>query len=207
VTLCNVDPNNPVNTASPAAIRAKGFAGVRYVSRRGLDDWVVECQAAGLYVLACITEQSEGYVPANADLVQIGNEPDIVGTADSMDAVTFAGYLQLYRRTYPELPMITGALASGQPTYLRNVRDAGGLNGFLGVGLHYPSEATTFASYKRYASGLPFYVTEWWRPAERILEYRTMLRQAGVVLDAWFSWGYQEFALSLAQERALRAAA
>jgi hypothetical protein len=207
LTLVNVDPLNPVNTAPPLEIRAKGFAGVRYVSRLGLDDWVNECQTAGLYVVACITEQSDGHLPPNADLYQIGNEPDIDGTDDTMDAVAFAGYLQLYRRTYPELPMITGALASGQPIYLRNVRDAGGLTGFLGVGLHYPSEATMFAGYKRYTGGLPFYVTEWWRPTERILEYKVMLRQAGVVLDAWFSWGYQEFALSPAQERALRAAA
>jgi len=205
LTLVNVDPENPANTAPATTIRDAGFGGVRIVSRNGLADFVTECHEAGLFVLACVNEQSHGYLVPGADLYQIGNEPDIAGTNDSMPAQDYAGYAQLYRNTYRELPMITAGLASGQPLYLRDVDIAGGLVGFNAIALHYPKDATDINRFTKYAHGLPKVITEWWRPADHILEYKLELRKANVMLDAWFCWGYGQWALQPDQLRALRA--
>ena len=203
--LVNVDPLNPVNTAEPGILKDAGFGGVRLVSRQGVEQFVESCHVRNLFVLACVTQQSRGYLVPGADCYQIGNEPDIAGTLDSMPAQAFADHLQLYRNTYPDLMMVTGGLARGVATFLRDVRDAGGLAGYSGVGLHYPAMAATFSAFTRYASGLPFVVSEWWTPADKVLAYRLMLRQQNVLLAGWFCWGYEQFALSPEQNRALNA--
>lgn len=203
--LVNVDPQNPANTASPAEIKQAGFGGVRLVSRVAVTAAAWDFRDAGLFVLAAVTEESGGFLIPDCDLYQIGNEPDIDGTADSMSATQYVEYLKLYRGTYPDLPMITAGLASNQPQYLRTVRDAGGLTGFLGVGMHYPSSQSAMTSMLRYSDNLPLYVTEWNYPAHLIPSYRLMLRQTRVALDCWFSWGYDRWALSNAQKRALSA--
>jgi len=203
--LVNGDPLNSVNWPPAAAQRDFGFGGVRLVSREGIESEVVSIQAEGLFVLAVVNEQSHGYLIPGADLYQIGNEPDIGGTNDAMSAQDFASYLQLYRNTYPDLPMITGGLASGDANYLKQVRDSGGLIGFSGVAIHYPSSSTVIAAYKRYAFSLPIYVTEWNTSADRVIAYKAMLKASGVVLSCWFSWGYNEWALSPQQARALTA--
>jgi hypothetical protein len=203
--LVNGDPLNPANWPPANVLRAFGFGGVRVVSRRGIEAQTAAVQAEGLFVLAVVTEQSGGYLLPSADLTQIGNEPDIGGTADSMDPPTFTNYLRLYRDTYPDLPMITGGLASGDYTYLQRVRDLGGLQGFSGVAVHYPANATILGRYRNNAAGLPLYVTEWNTSADRILAYRAMLAGANVALDCWFSWNYSEWALTASQARALLA--
>lgn len=203
--LVNCDPFNPANTAPGSILRHSVFGGVRFVSRPGTESFVNEMQAEDLFVLAIVTEQSGGFLVPGADLYQIGNEPDIDGTNDTMSARDYAGYAQLYRNDKPDLPMITAGLASGNPLYLRDVDAAGGLTGFNGIALHYPRDATAISRYTRYAHGLPKYVTEWWRPYDRILDYRAELRKADIVLDAWFCWGYGQWALEPEQTRALRA--
>jgi hypothetical protein len=205
LSLINVDPENPANTASPQEIRIAGFGGVRLVSRPEVEAAAREFQAAGLFVLSVVTEQSGGFLIPDADLTQIGNEPDIDGTADSMGAREYADYARLYRDTYPGLPMITAGLASNQPAYLKAARDAGGLKGFLGVGLHYPTNLLAIGNFARYTDNLPLYVTEWWTDAPLIPAYRLMLRQSKVAMDCRFSWGYDRWALTDAQKRAIQA--
>jgi len=203
--LVNGDPQNSANWPLGAVLRGFGFGGVRLVSRRGIEPEVAQMQAEGMFVLAVVNEQSKGYLVPGADLYQIGNEPDIGGTADAMTPQDFAAYLQLYRNTYADLPMIPGGLASGDANYLKEVRLSGGLNGFSGVALHYPSSSIVLDTYKRYAPGLPIYVTEWNVSADRVIAYKAMLHAAGVALSAWFSWGYEQWALSPQQARALTA--
>jgi hypothetical protein len=101
--------------------------------------------------------------------------------------------------------MITGGLASGQPLYLKALRDRGALRGFLGVGLHYPANQFVIGNFLKYTDNLPIYVTEWWADAPLIPAYRLMLRQSKVALDARFCWGYDRWALSDAQRRAILA--
>jgi len=102
--------------------------------------------------------------------------------------------------------MITGGLASAQVVYLRQVRDAGGLEGFVGVGMHYPRDAAVITKFASFAGGLPMVVSEWWRPAQNIPEYLQILRSTKVSLHAWFCLGYDQWALSPEQERAIRVA-
>jgi hypothetical protein len=203
--LVNGDPENAANWPAGSALRGFGFGGVRLVSRRGIEPEVAQMQAEGMFVLAVVNEQSQGYLVPGADLYQIGNEPDIGGTADSMRAQDFVSYLQLYRNTYPDLPMITAGLATADSSYLQRVRDLGGLNGFSGVAVHYPASLATISNYRRYANGLPIYVTEFNTSADRIVAYKAMMQSAGVALSAWFSWGYDQWALSPQQARALLA--
>jgi len=203
--LVNVDPFNPVNSPRPAGMPTV-FGGVRLVSRRGIEDYVQELQANSLYVLAVVNEESGGYLVPGADLYQIGNEPDIDGTRDSMSAHDYAGYAQLYRETYPDLPMILAGLASGNPLYLREVQANGGLKGFSGVAFHYPKDGALIERFSKYAGGLPKYVTEFWTGAQHIIPYLADLHRSGVVLTAWFSWGYDQWALKPDHLRALRAA-
>ena len=207
--LINIDPENANNVDHPDAIRAHGFSGVRFVSRNleSVNSYVDQARDKGLFTLAVVTEQSEGYLVPGCDFYQIGNEPDIDGTRDTMKAPDFASYLQLYRRVYPGLHMITGGLASGQVVYLRQVRDAGGLNGFLGVGLHYPKDAAKITQFASFAGGLPMVISEWWRPAQNIPEYMQILRACKVSLHAWFCLGYDQWALQPDQARAIRASA
>lgn len=203
--LINGDPLNPSNWREPYELRALGFSGVRIVSRPGLENVVVDCQAASLYVLAVVSKESQGYLLPGADCYQIGNEPDIGGTLDYFpNPADFAGELQIYRGTYPKVAMITGGLAAADPVYLRKVRDAGGLNGFQGVGLHYPATVTTITAFQKYASGLPICVTEWNVPALDVPFYRAKMRGAGVAFDAYFCIGYGQFVLTAAHERALQ---
>jgi len=205
--LINIDPENPGNTSDPDVIKAAGFTGMRFVSRNldSVNSYVEQARSAGMFTLAVVTEQSLGYLVPGADCYQIGNEPDIDGTGDTMSAPAFAGHLQLYRNTYPGLAMITGGLASAQVVYLRQVRDHGGLAGFHGVGMHYPRDAATITKFASFAGGLPMVISEWWRPAEHIPDYVQQLRLAKVSLAGWFSWGYDQWALTPEQLRALNA--
>lgn len=204
--LINCDPFNPDNRADPARMPSI-FGGVRLVSRHGVEDYVQDCQNFGLYVLAVVTAQSEGYLVPGADCYQIGNEPDIDGTADSMGPREFAQHLALYRDTYPTLPMITGGLANGDPGWLYNLQRFDGVRGYNGVAIHYPSSVTKMKDYLT-AMGRtkkPLWITEWNRPADEILEWRNNYRSVGVVMDCWFTWGYEQWTLSPEQARALRA--
>src|SRR5690349_18014645 len=74
----NIDPANEAAWAqsSPARLASEGFHGVRLVSRAGIQSRIDELKAQGLLVMAVITSESAGYVPWNADFLQIGNEPD-----------------------------------------------------------------------------------------------------------------------------------
>src|SRR3982751_3678191 len=114
----NVDPHNPSPWAKPdpAALRAEHFDGVRLTSR---GDPVVyafaeACRAAGLQVMAIVTGESGGYVLPQADIVQIGNEPDLFDTW--LDPLDYASLWDLYRKTYPQFVMFSAGMASGDPS-------------------------------------------------------------------------------------------
>ncbi len=214
MTLVNVDPLNPAGQPSPDALIRAGFRGVRLVSRQGVQPYVGSVQDAGLMVLAVITEQSGGFL-CPADVYQIGNEPDLAGTADTRSAADYVSYWNLYRDTYPDPIMIGAGLASGQTPYWKAVQSAGGLHGCSGFAVHpYGKNATTalalLLQYRAVTVGMPLWVTEWNRPAAEVADFAAMLEQTdGIVQSAWFCWSdsmVPGFGLSPQQGRILGAA-
>lgn len=98
----NIDPSNDAawSQSQPRRLVDEGFRGVRFVSRRSIQGRIDALHAAGLKVMAVITDESGGYVPWNADFLQIGNEPDDRGTYLSPEA--YADLWVIYRNTYPQ---------------------------------------------------------------------------------------------------------
>ncbi len=192
--LCNVDPLNPDGAPFANTLIAAGFRGVRLVSRPSVAPYVQRMQDAGLMVLAVVTEQSGGYL-CPADVYQVGNEPDVAGTGDSMSAADYVVHWNLYRETYPDVIMIGAGLASGQTSYWQAVQAAGGLKGAAGFAVHpYARTALSAAgllkAYQKITPGLSLWVSEWHRPDAEIPAFATMLR-ANTVMSAWFAWGGQ----------------
>ncbi|MFG1951809.1 glycosyl hydrolase [Micromonospora sp. NPDC048830] len=111
----NIDPNNEAawQQSQPARLAGEGFRGARFVSRRSIQPRIDALRAAGLKVMPIITSESGGYVPWNADFLQIGNEQDHGGTYMSPSA--YADMWALYRNTYPQFAgrFVMGGLASG----------------------------------------------------------------------------------------------
>lgn len=231
MTLINIDPLNPANTAEPDFIKALGFTGVRFVSRSvqnpndpsqfAPDPQVTDVknafQAANLFTLCVVTEQSNGVLIPDCDLYEIGNEPNVPGTRDTKPPWSFAGYLQLYRQTYPNLSMITGGILDAKidnqtaADYIAQVASYQGLLNFQGVGIHYPRNKSSIQSILSKSAGLLGFITEWWVDPTTpnfptpIFANKLMFRQLNIALDAWFSLGYSKWALTPAQARALRA--
>lgn len=111
----NIDPNNEAawQQSPPDRLASEGFRGVRFVSRQSIQPRIDALKDAGLAVMAVITSESGGYVPWNADFVQISNEMDIADTYLSPSA--YADMWVLYRNTYPQFAgrFVMGGLASG----------------------------------------------------------------------------------------------
>lgn len=194
--LCNVDPDNPANAPGAEELLRYGFRGVRLVSRHGVENYTDAMWSAGLMVLGVVTEQSGGYL-CPADVYQIGNEPDVAGTADYRPAPEYVSYWNLYRDTYSDLMMIGAGLGSGQTSYWQAVKNAGGLHGAAGFAVHpYGKSATAAMSlllnYRAITPSLGLWVTEWNRPTAETPEFAAMLdRLSGVVCHARFAWGGQ----------------
>ncbi len=213
MTVVNVDPTNPAGAPEPLVIRMAGFTWVRMVSHQGAVPYGQQCQAAGLFVLAVITEESGGYL-CPADAYQIGNEPDVgMGhTPNAKSPADFVAWWNLYRGTYPALTMIGPGLASGDPHYWRDVQAAGGLKGAAGMAVHpYGKDWVTarglLQAYRAITPTLPVWLTEWSRPAGEIPAFKAMLR-ANTVADAFFCWSdgmVQGFGCSPEQRRAIGA--
>jgi hypothetical protein len=188
----NVDPFNSDNAPSVDQLQRCGARWVRLVSRPGVEDYVSACHAADIMVLAVVTQQSEGYL-CPAEFFQIGNEPDVPGTGDTMSAASYVEYWNLYRNTYPDVPMIGAGLGSGQAAYWRSVQSAGGLHGAAGFGVHpYAKDATgaraLLRQYQNITPNLSLWITEMNRPSGELPEFTTMLRTLPVVMWAWFCW-------------------
>ena len=111
----NIDPSNEAawQQSQPYRLANEGFRGVRFVSRRSIQPRIDALKGAGLSVMAIITSESGGYVPWNADLLQIGNEMDHGDTY--MPPYEYANMWVLYRNTYPQFAgrFVMGGLASG----------------------------------------------------------------------------------------------
>lgn len=195
--LINIDPANP-NGAPPFSIDlwSAGYTGVRLVSR---DDSTVrkfasDCQTDGLMVLAMIGQQSDGFMMPEADVYQIGNEPDSTGPASwTRTPVEYAEDWRIYRETYPGFTMIAAGLASGRVTWWNQLwSQTIGLPGCDGMAIHpYGRSASQAASlinaYTKH--GLPVWITEWNRPDHEVAAYAAMLRSApSVAMSAYFCW-------------------
>jgi hypothetical protein len=102
VFAVNIDPSNDAAWAQtpPSRLVADGFRGVRFVSRPEIQPRINALEAAGLKIMAIITSESGGYVPPNADFVQIGNEPDDANTYLSPSA--YADTWVHYRNAHPK---------------------------------------------------------------------------------------------------------
>lgn len=215
--LCNVDPFNPSNVATAEELLRYGCRGVRLVSRHGVEAYVAEVQGAGLLVLAVITEQSGGYI-CPADILQIGNEPDLPNHGDSFSEQKYLDYWNLYYGTwfapgkpFAGVPVISAGLASGNVSYWQAIAGRGGLPGCSGLSLHpYAKTAaqakTMIQAYQRIVPAMPIFVTEWHRPAAEVITFQTMLNQT-TTMSAWFAWGYEQFALTPTIARMLGATA
>jgi hypothetical protein len=111
----NIDPANEAawQQSQPWRLANEGFKGVRFVSRSWIQPRIDALKASGIKVMAIITSESGGYVPWNADFLQIGNEPDIAGTY--MSPAEYADMWVLYRNTYPQFAgrFVMAGLASG----------------------------------------------------------------------------------------------
>ncbi|SCE91109.1 Glycosyl hydrolase catalytic core [Micromonospora chaiyaphumensis] len=111
----NIDPSNEAawQQTPPTRLADEGFRGVRFVSRQWIQPRIDELKQAGLRVLAVVTDESGGYVPWNADYLQIGNEPDLPGTY--LSPSEYADLWVLYRNTYPQFAgrFVMAGLASG----------------------------------------------------------------------------------------------
>jgi len=206
--LINVDPLNEANVTAPGDLASLGFGGVRLVCRSGVESYIEECHATDLFVLGIITPESQGNMLGGiCDCYQIGNEPDLPG---ALSPAAYIDEARIYRNTYPDLYMISAGLASGQTGYWRNIAREILEMGYQGFAVHPYGKTARQAEYmlKSYVSlspNLPLWITEWNRPAREILDWKAMLTRVGVVESCWFSWGYDQWALTKSQLRALRA--
>jgi hypothetical protein len=195
----NIDIGWPRGTAGnpdPADLLHYGIRAVRFVSRPGRESRIEEYRAAGIMTLGIVTAESAGYL-CGADVIQIGNEPNLPDHGDALTATgidpdrSFAARLQLFRRTYIGKHMIAGGIANwgtlaDRVAYVTAVRYAGGFDGYAAVAVHYPPSAGQVTSIAR-AAGLPCWVTEWSVPVEQMAEYMRGLR-AVAPLDFPFGW-------------------
>lgn len=111
----NIDPANEAawQQSQPGRLAGEGFRGVRFVSRASIQPRIDALKGAGLQVMPIITSESGGYVPWNADFLQIGNEMDHGDTY--LPPAVYADMWVLYRNTYPQFAgrFVMGGLASG----------------------------------------------------------------------------------------------
>jgi hypothetical protein len=194
----NVDPNNASSWAAPdpAQLHAEHFQGVRLTSRDDpvVYDYAEACKAAGLQVLAIITGESGGYVLPQADIVQIGNEPDLLDTW--LDPAEYASLWDLYRGTYPQFVMFSAGLASGDPRYMAQVLDRITSDWPAAIAIHpyaktAESAAHLFDAYWNLTSLVPVVATEWWQPSGEglIWPFQDMLNnQLDGRSTIWSSW-------------------
>ncbi len=196
----NVDLGWPAGTAgnpNPSELQRAGIRKVRFVSRGpAIEPRIAEYDAAGILTLGVVTAESAGYV-CGARIIQIGNEPNLPGTGDSLAPsgsnpdLSFAARLQLFRNTYPDHLLIAGGLANwgtltDRLAYITAVKQAGGLVGYSAIAVHYPPVAPQITALAK-AAGLPVYVTEWRADSTALAEYVHGLRAAALGIFG-FCW-------------------
>jgi hypothetical protein len=170
-----------------------GFRGVRAVSNARYVDRITTLRSMGLDVLAVVTDESQGFVPWNASIVQVGNEPDGPG---GMTPREYADYWNIYRETYPDFRMFSAGLCSG------------GMNAVNYLAAAWPDmrikpEAIAIHPYNKTpqeAAGdfdlmwnqfqVPVIATEWFRDAAstEIWDFQAMLDDRSSVWNSWFCW-------------------
>ena len=178
----NVDPVNPGGRPSPTSLRRLGATWIRLVSRDdpAIHEYVTGCRAAGVNVLSVLARESAGYILPDADMHQIGNEPDNTGA--SSWTRTPAEYIEdwrIYRETYPDLPMIAAGMASGDVTWWQQVGPH--LQGCAAVAVHPYNKSATAAqtlltAYRKVRPDLAVWVSEWFREPDQIVPFLRMLR-------------------------------
>ncbi len=178
-TCINIDPaNEPWGHPDPNS----GFAmdkihGLRFVGRSSIAgwlDWYWGWHRFGL--MNVITEQSQGWCYNKADIIQIGNEPDVAGTADSMDPDNYAWYWNLYRGTFDGFAPLWASAGLGS-----GLINAGNFLQAAWPGMNIKPDLVAVHCYDGDANqaiaecddlwnrfGLPVIVTEWWRPANQV---------------------------------------
>src|SRR5436853_4990653 len=179
----NVDPTYPEGTLSPAQLLKLGARGVRLVSGNNpaLVRYVDALHQAGIRALAVIAQESQGYLLPNADIYQIGNEPDVTsGSSWTMTPDQYVEMFRIYRDTYPDFPMIAAGLASGNIDWWKQVGPR--LKGCAAVAVHPYAKTAIQAQimlrwYKAVRPDLALWISEWWRPDNEVVSFARMLRQ------------------------------
>lgn len=168
------------------------FQGVRFTSFASVQGIIDYYKSIGKTTLAIVTSESKGYVPWNADIVQVGNEPDVQSTY--MSPSDYAALWNLYRNTYPGFTMFSAGLASG------------GLNAVNYLDMALPKmqrkpDAIAIHPYNKTASDaagdfdlmwnafqIPVVATEWYRPADQCWDFQAMLNGPDGRSKVWNSW-------------------
>lgn len=123
----NVDPDFPVAAPSVATLLAAKFEGVRLTARssNANKNYIAACRAAGLQVVAVVATGDSDHVPTDTSVVlQIYNEPDVMGKPTYRSEVQYAAMYAEWRANYPGYTMFFAGLADGQPEYYANVLNA-----------------------------------------------------------------------------------
>jgi hypothetical protein len=148
-----------------------GIRRVRAISKPGIEWYVEQCWQHNILVRAVVVD---GFY-CQADEYLVMNEPNL----NNVSAADFAKELQIHRQTYPDLTLISGGLGDATEIgidaadYLKQVKAAGGLNGYNGVAIHYPKTAARMAAFKKAAGSLPIHVDEWNVPPQELPGYIT----------------------------------
>lgn len=121
-------------SVDPRQLRELGASWIRIVAHpdHDLADYLRACQQEALRVLLVLANESfdgvedawgrwRKYAPLISAL-QIGNEPDLDSPSSwTMEPGVFENYGWVARSNFPQVPIVAGGLASGQPDWLDGV--------------------------------------------------------------------------------------
>jgi hypothetical protein len=204
----NIDPHNPNGWSDdqPENLVSQGFGGVRFTAREEDQPKYDALELAGLQIMAIVTWESQGYVPYNADWIQVHNE--MTSGDNPMSPEDYAKEYLIYRETYAHngFRWSTGGLARGPlfdlawmesvialiPADLRP--DAIAIHPYT---LDPPDARDLFDVYwNRFQ--IPIIATEWWHPeySHKIWDMQCMLNGDGgdglgarsSLWNSWFCW-------------------
>lgn len=193
----NIDPlYSPANPDPVSGFGMDKIHGFRYTSRNhpGQLAYLDSAKAAGKHLMAIVTGESEGYVDPRADILQIGNEPDVATTG--LSPSDYAATWNLYRNTYDgdfgyfALAGLGSGLGPAR-AYLSGVWPLLDKKPDL-VAVHLYDGDVTQATYEIddlwNAVGVPVICTEWNHAQDQIWDLRAMLAGRCSAWDSYYPY-------------------